>query len=95
MRLKRFVMAVSDICGTNLFDIALILLVDLAYFGPPVLGEAGSFSIVAGALGILVTAIYMAGLLERRDPAVEGIGLDSIAVAACYLGGVALLFGLR
>ncbi|WP_173812365.1 sodium:calcium antiporter [Limimaricola cinnabarinus] len=95
MRLKRFVMAVSDIFGTNLFDIALILLVDLAYFGPPVLGEAGSFSIVAGALGILVTAIYMAGLLERRDPAVGGIGLDSIAVAVCYLGGVALLFGLR
>ena len=60
-----------------------------------VLGEAGSFSIVAGALGILVTSIYMAGLLERRDPAVGGIGLDSIAVAVCYLGGVALLFGLR
>lgn len=95
MRLKRFVMAVSDIFGTNLFDITLILLVDLAYFGPPVLGEAGSFSIVAGALCILVTAIYMAGLLERRDPAVAGVGLGSIAIAVTYIGGVALLFGLR
>ncbi|EAQ04696.1 hypothetical protein OB2597_05420 [Pseudooceanicola batsensis HTCC2597] len=95
MRLKRYVMAVSDILGTNLFDIALILVVDLAYVGPAVLGEAGSFSILAGVLGILVTAIYMAGLLERRDPAVAGIGHDSLAVAIVYLGGIALLFGMR
>lgn len=95
MRLKRYVMAVSDILGTNLFDIALILIVDLAYAGPAVLGEMGSFSILAGVLGILITAIYMAGLLERRDPAIAGIGFDSIAVAVVYAGGIALLFTLR
>ncbi|AZQ66975.1 sodium:calcium antiporter [Silicimonas algicola] len=95
MRLKRYVMAVSDILGTNLFDIALILLVDLAYVGPAVLGEMDRFSILAGVLGILVTAIYMVGLIERRDPAVAGVGFDSIAVAVVYLSGIALLFTLR
>ncbi|WP_370283498.1 sodium:calcium antiporter [Pseudooceanicola sp.] len=95
MRLKRYVMAVSDILGTNLFDIALILLVDLAYAGPAVLSGAGNFSIMAAVLGILVTAIYLVGLLERRDPAVGGVGYDSIAVAVVYLGGIALLFTLR
>ena len=95
MRLKRYVMAVSDILGTNLFDIALILLVDLAYVGPAVLGEMDRFSILAGVLGILVTAIYMVGLIERRDPAVAGVGFDSLAVAVVYLGGIALLFTLR
>ncbi|MBL3705777.1 sodium:calcium antiporter [Sulfitobacter sp. BDSS02] len=95
MRLKRYVMAVSDILGTNLFDIALILVVDLAYAGPAVLGEMGRFSILAAVLGILVTAIYVVGLLERRDPAVAGVGYDSIAVAAVYLVGIALLFTLR
>lgn len=95
MRLKRYVMAVSDILGTNLFDIALILLVDLAFVGPAVLNEMGDFSILAGVLGILVTAIYMAGLIERRDPAVAGVGYDSIAVAVVYLGGIVLLFTLR
>ena len=95
MRLKRYVMAVSDILGTNLFDIALILVVDLAYVGPAVLGEMGRFSILAGILGILVTAIYMVGLIERRDPAVAGVGFDSIAVTVVYLGGIGLLFTLR
>jgi len=95
VRLGRYVMAASDIFGTNLFDIGVIFLVDLAYPGGAVLNEVGMFSIVAGLIGILVTAIYVAGLIERRDPALFGIGLDTYLVAATYLGGIALLFTLR
>ena len=75
--------------------ITVTFLVDLAYPGGAVLNEVGMFSIVAGLIGILVTAIYVAGLIERRDPALFGIGLDSYLVAATYLGGIALLFTLR
>ncbi|GGL69629.1 sodium:calcium antiporter [Wenxinia marina] len=95
VRLGRYVMAVSDIFGTNLFDVAIIVVVDLLFPGGPVLAEVGSFSILAGILGILVTAIYLAGLIERRDPAVAGVGLDTILVAGVYVGGVVLLYTLR
>jgi cation:H+ antiporter len=95
VRLGRYVMAVSDIFGTNLFDIGVIFLADLAYPGGPILNQTGTFAIVAGLLGILVTAIYLAGLIERRDLSIAGIGVDSIAVVATYLGGVGLLYGLR
>ncbi len=95
VRLGRYVMAVSDIFGTNLFDIGLVFLVDLLFRGGPVLGEVGTFSIVAAMLGVLVTAIYLAGLVERRDPALFGVGLDSIAVSVVYVGGLAVLYGLR
>lgn len=95
IKLRRYVMAVSDIFGTNLFDIALIFLVDLVYSGPPVLNEVGPFAIVAAMIGIVITGIYMAGLIERRDPMVFGIGIDSIAVGTVYLGGIGLLYALR
>lgn len=95
VRLGRYVMAVSDIFGTNLFDIGVIFIADLAYPGGPILNETGTFAIVAGLLGILVTAIYIAGLIERRDLSVAGIGVDSLAVVAIYLGGVGVLYGLR
>jgi cation:H+ antiporter len=95
LRIGRHVMAVSDIFGTNLFDIALIFIVDLAYAGGPVLNEVGSFSIVAAMLGIIVTGLYMVGLIERRDPAFLGVGLDTIAVVTVYFGGVAMLYGMR
>ena len=94
-QLRRYVMAVSDIFGTNLFDIALILLVDLLYIGPPVLNQIGTFSIAAAMLGIIVTGVYLVGFIERRDPVLFGIGLDSIIVVGAYLGGIALLYGLR
>lgn len=95
VRLGRHVMAVSDIFGTNLFDIGVIFLVDLFFPGGAVLNEVGMFSVVAGIIGIAVTAVYLAGLIERRDPALFGVGLDSYAVAIIYLGGVSLLFTLR
>ena len=95
VKLGRHVMAVSDIFGTNLFDIGVIFLVDLFYPGGAVLNEVGMFSIVAGLTGIVVTAVYVIGLIERRDPALIGVGLDSYAVMAIYIGGIALLFTLR
>lgn len=94
VRLGRYVMAMSDIFGTNLFDIALVFLVDLLFLESPVLNHVGTFSILAGLLGILVTAFYLVGLVERRDPVVLGVGLDTLAVIVTYLGGIALLYGL-
>ena len=43
-------LAFSDIFGTNLFDLGLVFVVDLAYAGPPVLNEVGAFSAFAAAL---------------------------------------------
>lgn len=88
-------MAVSDIFGTNLFDIGVIFLVDLFFPGGAVLNEVGMFSIVAGLIGIAGTAVYVVGLIERRDPALFDIGLDSYVVAVIYLGGIGVLFTMR
>jgi cation:H+ antiporter len=95
VRLKRYVMAFSDIFGTNIIDIALILLIDLTYGGPPVLNEMGDFSIFAAALGVVVTLIYLAGLIERKDRKIGRLGVDSWIVVLAYLGGVMVLYTLR
>lgn len=95
IRLRRYIMAFGDIFGTNILDVAFIFLVDLAYRGPPVLGEVGAFSQVAAALGVLVTLLYVAGLIERRDDTLGRLGIDSWAVLASYGCGVALLYTLR
>ncbi|MGH6922782.1 MAG: sodium:calcium antiporter, partial [Propylenella sp.] len=44
VRLRRYVMAFSNIFGANIYDIALIFLIDLAYPGGPVLGDVGAFA---------------------------------------------------
>jgi cation:H+ antiporter len=95
VRLRQFAMAYSDIFGTNLFDLTLLLLVDVAYTGGPVLGAAGPFAAAAALLGIVVTGLAVAGLIERRDRAFLRMGVDSLLIIVSYLAGLALLYQLR
>lgn len=95
VRLRRYTMAFGDIFGTNILNVALIWLIDLAYPGGPVLTEIGAFGQVAALLGVLLTLLYVAGLVERRDETVWRLGLDSWAVILIYAGGLAALFTLR
>ncbi|MGE0311898.1 MAG: sodium:calcium antiporter [Lautropia sp.] len=90
-----YTMAISDILGTNVLNVALIAAVDLLAPGAPVLSRAGAFATVATLLGILVTSLFMIGLAERRDRTVWRMGIDSAAVLVVYLGGMVLLFTLR
>lgn len=95
VRLRMHGMAFADVFGTNLFDLALIPIADIFYAGPLVLNEVGRFSVVAALLALLLTVIYLAGLIERRDRVVLRMGIDSLAVILVYLGGLVLLFTLR
>lgn len=92
VRIKKYLMAFSDIFGTNIFDLALLFLADLAYAGPPVLNEMEPIAPLMAAAAIMVTLIYMVGLIERQDRHVARLGLDSWAVIGVYLGSVTLLF---
>ncbi|MBA3596348.1 MAG: sodium:calcium antiporter [Methylibium sp.] len=94
VRRGRYVMAVSDIFGTNLFNGGLVLVVDAFYRGGPVLNEVGNFAALAALLGIVVSVLFLVGLIERRDRTFLRMGYDSVAVLVAYVGGVALLFTL-
>jgi cation:H+ antiporter len=94
-RLGRFTMAISDILGTNLINVGLVFLVDLAAPGELAFNQTGSFASFGALLGIVLTAIFLVGLTERRNLTVGRIGLDSAAVVIGYVGGVIILYGLR
>lgn len=95
MRLREYGMAFSDIFGTNLFDLALVFVVDAVYAGPPVLDQVGTFSLFGALLGAAVTTVYIAGLVGRGDRTLARMGYDSLAVMLVYLGGLVLLYSLR
>jgi cation:H+ antiporter len=88
-------MAVSNILGTNCLELALFFLADLVYRGGPILAETDQSAMFAGALGVVVTSIFLLGLLERRDRTVLRMGVDSLAVLVIYVSGLAGLYALR
>lgn len=95
VRLGNYTMAISDILGTNLFDVALLVLVDTVDTGRPILNRVGRFSVFASMVGIIVTTIFMLGLIERRNRTVLRMGVDSAAVLVAYGAGLVVLFNLR
>ncbi len=94
-RLGAYTMAISNIFGSNLIMIVLLLPADIVYTPGPILAQAGPSAQFAIVSGILVTAVYVVGLLVRRKPRFFGIGLDSILVLALYGLCLAGLYQLR
>ena len=88
-------MAVSNILGTNCLEVALFFLADAAYRGGPILAATDNSAIFAATIGMVVTCIYLVGLLERRNRTWLRMGYDSIAVLVAYSVGLVGLYFLR
>lgn len=94
-RLRAYDMAIGDVFGTNLFNLALIVVADAFYPDGPILNQAGRFELVATLLALALTAVYLLGILNRRPATLLRLGYDSWILALGYFGGMALLFHLR
>jgi len=91
IKLKDYQMAVSDIFGGNAFLPVLFLVAELLS-GKAILPEAKSTDIYLTALAMLMTIVYIWGLLFRPKKQVLAIGIDSLIVLILYVVGIAGLF---
>ena len=80
-------LAVSDIFGGNAFLPVLFLPATLIS-GSAVLPQAHASDVYLTALAILLTVIYMGGLLFRPRRQWARLGPDSLAVVALYALGI-------
>ncbi|MBJ7594524.1 MAG: sodium:calcium antiporter [Candidatus Dormibacteraeota bacterium] len=95
VRAKNFELAVSDIFGGNAFLPVLFFPATLLA-GQSVLGKAKNSDVLLAALGILLTTVYIGGLVFRPKRQYGRLGPDSIAVVVLYaLGVVALILVSR
>jgi cation:H+ antiporter len=95
VRLGRAQMAIGDVLGGNLFNMALLLLVDILYRPGPVLAGLGPFAVAAACLGAIMCALLLIGLVERRDRSWLRMGYDTLSMVGVYGLGLAVMYGLR
>jgi cation:H+ antiporter len=84
-------LAVSDIFGGNAFLPVLFLLITLLS-GQSVLPQAKNTDIYLASLGVLLTAVYIYGLIFRPKRQFLDLGIDSIVVLVLYIVGIVGLF---
>ncbi|VXC66889.1 Cation:H+ antiporter [Burkholderia sp. 8Y] len=86
-------LAVSDIFGGNAF-LPVLFLVATVVSGQAVLPQAQNTDIYLAGLGVLLTSVYLAGLIFRPKRKVLGMGLDSLTVLVLYVLATAGLFAI-
>jgi cation:H+ antiporter len=91
VRMGDYQLAISDIFGGNAFLPILFLLASVLS-GQSVLPYAQNTDVYLASLGIVVTSIYIFGLILRPQRRIARMGLDSWLVLICYLVGIAGLF---
>ncbi len=95
VRIGAYSMAIANIFGSNMIMVALLLPADLAYTAGPILHEANPAAQFMLASGMLLTAVYLMGLIERRNRTVFGMGIDSLVVAVLYVVTLVGMYALR
>lgn len=93
VKLGDYQLAVSDIFGGNAFLPVLFLLASVLS-GSAVLPQAQPTDIYLTELGIVLTAIYLWGLITRPHRQVLRMGIDSLTVLVFYAAGIAGLIAV-
>jgi cation:H+ antiporter len=91
----RYTAAISNVFGSNAFDVALVFLADVLHRDGSVLARAEHTVVFVAALGAVMTCIYLWGLMERENRTLLGVGWDSATVVAVYAGGMAVLYVIQ
>lgn len=95
VRIGAYTMAISNIFGSNLIMLVLIFPADILFRAGPILQNASRTVSLALAFGLVVTAIFLTGLLVRRKPKLGALGLDSVIVLVVFLLSFAAYYHAR
>ncbi|SIS75685.1 cation:H+ antiporter [Roseivivax lentus] len=88
VRIGAYTLAISNIFGSNLIMVVLVFPADLMVGGAPILNQASATVRLSLCFGILVTALYIVGMIVRRKPRIGAAGLDSILVLLGFAGSL-------
>jgi cation:H+ antiporter len=90
-RIGAFDMAVGNLFGSNLFNIAVLGVDDLLYTAGPLTAAVSPSHLVSLAAAMTMAAIAIIGLTYRAKQKPFRLSWDALGIAAVYLMGVALL----
>jgi cation:H+ antiporter len=87
VRMGRYTLVFGDMFGGNAFQLTLFLLADLVA-GQPVLPYEGKSNAWIGLVGLLMTAVFVVGIMLRPSKRYARLGPDSWVVTAIYVLGL-------
>jgi len=94
VRMGAFDMAIGNLLGSNIFNIAIIPVADIFFTKGAILASVSRDHILTAVLGIVMTNIVIMDLIYRAKKVPWRIGWGSISIIALYFLGSITLFKL-
>jgi cation:H+ antiporter len=89
-------MAIANLFGSNMFNIFILAVDDIAFVKGPLLSHVSGNHAVTGFMAVVMTGIAMVSLefrLEKKT--ILRIGWDALALLLAYIVNILLLYALR
>jgi cation:H+ antiporter len=89
-------MAIGNLLGSNMFNIAILAVDDIAYRKGPILALVSFNHVVTAGIAIVMTGIAVVSLTYRIEKkTVLRLGWDALALLLAYFANVLLMYALR
>jgi cation:H+ antiporter len=85
-------MAIGNLFGSNLFNMAALGLGDLFYLQGLLFSAIDPSFVLVGLLGLIMTGLGLIGNLARLERRLLFVELDALALILTYFGGMVLLY---
>ncbi len=93
LRVGALNMAIGNLLGSNLFNIAIVSVVDVLYLKGPILSKVSSVHAVSAMSAMVMTGIFIIGLFYRaRTRLYRTVGWASLMLFTVYLLNSYILF---
>jgi cation:H+ antiporter len=89
-------MAIANLLGSNLFNMLILAIDDLAYPDGPLFSAVSQNHAVTGTIAVVMTGIVVVSLMYRLEKKTAlRIGWDALALILAYLVNIVLLYRMR
>ena len=89
-------MAIANLLGSNLFNMVILAIDDLAYTHGPLFSAVSLNHVITGTIAVIMTGIVVVSLMYRLEKKTAlRIGWDALALILAYLVNIVLLYRLR
>lgn len=92
VRLGYLDMAVANVFGANFMNFFVLFLADLFYRRGPLLYEVSDVHQLSALMLIILSAVFIFGLVYRSEKGFYRIGFDTVMILAGYLGTLYIIF---
>ena len=95
VRLGAIDLGIGNVLGSNLFNILILALDDIAYRGGPLLRAASAANLIPVLCVILMYGLFLAGLTYRASKKRLKLAWDTGSILAVYISAIVLIYFLR